>query len=136
MGKAAKIRLFREKIIIESEKRIIEELAKDIREGEVLRGRSGRALIYQGELEDLLNRLKEMGLDEDDIEIKYEHVSFKEFLKALRKGKRGLLVCPVCGSKNIKIMPYTGWLLPSTYMCEDCGYIGYLVLEVDEYDKD
>ena len=40
-------------------------------------------------------------------------------------------ICPVCGSANIKLDAggYTG-----KYRCEDCGYVGVLILEVEEED--
>ncbi len=42
-------------------------------------------------------------------------------------------ICPRCGSKNIKIASkLDGWLTPERYVCNDCGYIGQIVLEVEE----
>ena len=29
----------------------------------------------------------------------------------------------------------SGWLLPAVYSCEDCGYLGSLVLEADSDEK-
>lgn len=26
----------------------------------------------------------------------------------------------------------SGWLLPAVYACDDCGYVGQLVLELEE----
>ncbi len=46
-----------------------------------------------------------------------------------------LIVCPACGSLNIrKSSPFSGWLLPDEYLCPDCGYRGPIVgeIEVDE----
>ena len=43
-----------------------------------------------------------------------------------------LTVCPACGSTNIrKVSPFSGWLLPEEFVCDDCGYRGPIVAEVD-----
>jgi transposase-like protein len=36
-------------------------------------------------------------------------------------------VCPRCGSKNIA--PYMGFDTGMQYQCQDCGYMGALVVE-------
>jgi len=59
-----------------------------------------------------------------------------------RKGKEGkrkitITVCPVCGSTNIrKISPFSGWLTPEEWVCEDCGYRGPIVAEVEIEDEE
>lgn len=41
-------------------------------------------------------------------------------------------LCPRCHSKNIKPSSvFNGWLTPEVYICEDCGYRGPIVLEVE-----
>jgi hypothetical protein len=43
----------------------------------------------------------------------------------------------VCGSIKIKQQgSLNGWLLPAVYACEQCGYVGNLVLELDEAAED
>lgn len=44
-----------------------------------------------------------------------------------------LKVCPVCYSEDIHLSKGfgTGWLTPSSYYCEKCGYSGNLYLETD-----
>ena len=58
----------------------------------------------------------------------------KEILEVLRRVKvrsrPSVLVCPVCGSRRI-IQISTG-ITPTRYVCEDCGYTGYLVVEIEE----
>jgi predicted RNA-binding Zn-ribbon protein involved in translation (DUF1610 family) len=46
---------------------------------------------------------------------------------------RKIRVCPKCGSSKIKDAKtsVSGWLVPTTYYCEDCGYSGTLYVEVD-----
>jgi phage-related protein len=29
----------------------------------------------------------------------------------------------------------SGWLIPATYACNECGYVGTIVLEVDDEDR-
>ncbi len=60
-----------------------------------------------------------------------------EGLKALFKNARrgplkGVLVCPRCGSKNVKRLHGFGWLVPQQYYCKDCGYVGYFLVAVEE----
>ncbi|RLI24860.1 MAG: hypothetical protein DRO52_04905 [Candidatus Hecatellales archaeon] len=47
--------------------------------------------------------------------------------------KRRKLFCPRCGSPKLKpYSPLDGWLTPSQYVCEECGYRGAIVLEAEE----
>ena len=57
---------------------------------------------------------------------------FIEVLKELKHHRRFAIACPQCGSLNIyKSTGMDGWLLPSLYLCPDCGYSGRVVLEVE-----
>jgi transposase-like protein len=40
---------------------------------------------------------------------------------------RVIKICPICGSQ--KIYPYMGFATGIKYKCENCGYVGVLVLE-------
>ncbi|MHC1564565.1 MAG: hypothetical protein ACXQTF_04480 [Candidatus Hecatellaceae archaeon] len=59
---------------------------------------------------------------------------FKVFSKLKHEGfKPRRFLCPRCGSSRLK--PYSsldGWLTPTQYICEDCGYKGAIVLEETE----
>jgi len=46
--------------------------------------------------------------------------------------KKKTLRCPKCGSK--KIVPEAAFITGYKYACEDCGYVGSLVIE--EYNED
>mgnify|MGYP005642330989 CR=1 FL=1 len=49
------------------------------------------------------------------------------------KPKRRRLCCPRCGS--FKVSPYSsldGWLTPTQYVCENCGYRGAIFVELSE----
>ena len=42
-------------------------------------------------------------------------------------------VCPQCGSAHIRAAKNCGggWLVPTSYSCEDCGYSGKICVEID-----
>jgi len=47
--------------------------------------------------------------------------------------RRGLLVCPRCGSSKVKQADsISGFITPSRYFCPDCGYSGYFIVEIDK----
>jgi DNA-directed RNA polymerase subunit RPC12/RpoP len=43
--------------------------------------------------------------------------------------RRGVLVCPVCGSRELVIIGIAG-ITPPLYLCKKCGHTTYLPLEV------
>jgi predicted RNA-binding Zn-ribbon protein involved in translation (DUF1610 family) len=56
-----------------------------------------------------------------------------ETLRNLKHKKSGFQLCPKCGSPSILgVGSLDGWLLPTKFTCEDCGYSGYLLMELDE----
>jgi predicted RNA-binding Zn-ribbon protein involved in translation (DUF1610 family) len=60
---------------------------------------------------------------------------FFETLKKLKRSAAAAQVCPSCGSVRIRFHDSLGgWLLPPVYSCEDCGYVGRVVLELEESD--
>jgi len=62
------------------------------------------------------------------------------FFDAVRNLKRSGPVpqaCPACGSVRIKQQgSLNGWLLPPMYACQQCGYVGNLVLELESEDEE
>ena len=49
---------------------------------------------------------------------------------------KSLKACPRCGSVNIKFSTkFDVWLTPKRYVCNDCGYIGPVVLEIEETEE-
>jgi len=56
----------------------------------------------------------------------------REVLGGLRRRGRNLRLCPVCGSPKIRLSSrFDVWLTPEQYVCEDCGYRGPIVMEVE-----
>jgi uncharacterized Zn finger protein len=41
-------------------------------------------------------------------------------------------ICPVCGSTRIHYV--AGMVTGEKYKCENCGYVGSLILEIEEED--
>jgi len=51
---------------------------------------------------------------------------------SLSYNKNRVLVCPKCGSQNIKLSSkFDAWLIPRRYVCSNCGYIGPIILEIE-----
>ncbi|MEM1538981.1 MAG: hypothetical protein QXK33_01010 [Candidatus Bathyarchaeia archaeon] len=43
------------------------------------------------------------------------------------------IYCPKCGSPNIRLSSSLDyWLTPKKYVCENCGYFGPVVMELEE----
>jgi len=68
----------------------------------------------------------------------------REVLRGLKReklGKRTPKFCPRCGSSRIKVSssfdtyPRMYGLTPGQYVCEECGYRGPIVLELEEEEK-
>ena len=68
----------------------------------------------------------------------------REVLRGLKKeklAKRTPKFCPRCGSSKIKVSssfdtyPRMYGLTPRQYVCEDCGYRGPIVLELEGEEK-
>ena len=57
-----------------------------------------------------------------------------EVFSRLKRGRvKCRIACPKCGSFNVKPMTaLDDWLTPAQYVCEDCGYTGPIILEVEE----
>ncbi len=54
---------------------------------------------------------------------------------SLSHSKKRILICPRCGSQNIKLSSkFDAWLTSKRYLCMDCGYIGPIILEIEVND--
>jgi len=63
--------------------------------------------------------------------------SFFDAVKDLKHSATAPKACPVCGSVNVRFVgSLSGWLLPAMYVCEQCGYSGSLVLELEEASEE
>jgi transposase-like protein len=56
-----------------------------------------------------------------------------ETIRSLKRGRHDLRVCPRCGSTRIhSVGMFSGWILPDRYVCDNCGYMGFLFLELEK----
>ncbi|TMI64070.1 hypothetical protein E6H12_03900 [Candidatus Bathyarchaeota archaeon] len=59
-----------------------------------------------------------------------------DVLRSIRKSGQGPLSCPQCGAAVKRSRaPLEGWILPIRYLCEECGYAGFLALEKQQHDE-
>jgi len=46
-------------------------------------------------------------------------------------------ICPKCKSPDIRLSnSAAGMFLPEQWVCDKCGYEGYMILEIDVKDKE
>ncbi len=56
--------------------------------------------------------------------------------KGLKRRNSVLKLCPRCRSHKITLSSHFDiWLTPERYVCEDCKYIGPVVMEIGEERK-
>ncbi len=63
-----------------------------------------------------------------------------EVLGSIRKRTKNRLECPNCGEPvHRSRAPLEGWIMPVRYVCDKCGYSGFLAMEgepvVEEADS-
>jgi len=63
----------------------------------------------------------------------------RDILKNAKHRKPTQIYCPRCASPKIALSSSLAvWLTPKQYFCENCGYLGIIVMELekDETEKD
>ncbi|MEM3464386.1 MAG: hypothetical protein QXL91_05940 [Candidatus Bathyarchaeia archaeon] len=56
-----------------------------------------------------------------------------EVFKALKRRKPSKIYCPRCGSPRIHLSSSLDyWLTPKKYVCDECGYKGQIVMELEK----
>ncbi|MDR0373740.1 MAG: hypothetical protein LBI79_09405 [Nitrososphaerota archaeon] len=59
--------------------------------------------------------------------------SIRDFFKNTKHRKPTLIFCPRCCSPKIQLSHSLDvWLTPKQYYCENCGYLGTVVMELEE----
>jgi hypothetical protein len=61
---------------------------------------------------------------------------FREIFKTVKHRKPSQIFCPRCASPKIHL--HSGldlWLTPQSYICENCGYNGILVMELEKEEE-
>ena len=59
----------------------------------------------------------------------------REVFKAVKHKKITTIYCPKCCSTKIHLMgSLEYWLTPKQYLCDECGYHGPIVMELEKED--
>jgi len=62
--------------------------------------------------------------------------NIREVLKTLKRRRPTKIYCPRCGSPKIHLSTsFDSWLTPRKYVCEDCEYIGPIVMELEKEES-
>jgi len=62
--------------------------------------------------------------------------NIREVFKALKRRKPSKIYCPKCGSPKIHLSSSLDyWLTPKKYVCENCGYVGLIVMELEKEEE-
>lgn len=57
----------------------------------------------------------------------------KEVLKTLSYRRPTNIYCPRCGSQKIHLSSSLDyWLTPKKYVCDNCGYVGPIIMELEK----
>ena len=60
----------------------------------------------------------------------------REVFKTLKHRKPTRIYCPRCASPKINLSNSLEiWLLPKKYLCENCGYLGPIVMELEKIEE-
>ncbi|MEM2249304.1 MAG: hypothetical protein QXQ50_02940 [Candidatus Bathyarchaeia archaeon] len=63
--------------------------------------------------------------------------NMREVLKTLKHRSPSKIYCPKCGSPRIHLSSSLDyWLTPKKYVCEDCGYVGPVVMEIEKEENE
>jgi len=61
---------------------------------------------------------------------------FREFFKTVKHRKPAQIYCPKCASPKIHLSSSLDlWLTPKSYVCEECGYSGLIVMELEKEEE-
>ncbi|MBS7621094.1 hypothetical protein KEJ32_03135 [Candidatus Bathyarchaeota archaeon] len=61
----------------------------------------------------------------------------REVFRNLKRRGPSKIYCPKCGSPRIHLSSSLNyWLTPKKYVCEDCGYIGPIVMEIEKEENE
>jgi predicted RNA-binding Zn-ribbon protein involved in translation (DUF1610 family) len=62
--------------------------------------------------------------------------SIRDVLKSVKHRKPTKIYCPRCASPKIALSSSLSmWLTPREYYCENCGYLGIIVMELEKEDE-
>ncbi len=57
----------------------------------------------------------------------------RDVFKNVKRRKPSQIYCPCCASPKIRLASSLSvWLTPKQYICEECGYTGIIVMELEK----
>jgi len=63
--------------------------------------------------------------------------NIREVFKTLKHRKPSKIYCPRCCSPNISLSSSLDlWLTPKKYVCQNCGYIGPIIMELEKEEDE
>jgi len=61
----------------------------------------------------------------------------RDIIKNTKHRKPSQIYCPRCASPKIQLSSSLAvWLTPKQYYCEDCGYLGIIVMELEKEETE
>jgi len=61
----------------------------------------------------------------------------RDVFKHAKRRKPTQIYCPRCASPKIALSSSLSiWLTPQEYYCENCGYLGIIVMELEKEDEE
>jgi len=61
----------------------------------------------------------------------------RDIIKNTKHRKPAQIYCPRCASPKIQLSSSLAvWLTPKQYYCEDCGYLGIIVMELEKEETE
>ncbi len=61
---------------------------------------------------------------------------FREVFKTVKHRKPTQIFCPRCASPKIHLSSGLDlWLTPKSYICDECGYNGLIVMELEKEEN-
>jgi len=62
--------------------------------------------------------------------------NIREVFRILKYRRPNKIYCPRCGSPNIHLSSsFDYWLTPKKYVCGNCGYVGPIIMEIEEEES-
>ena len=59
--------------------------------------------------------------------------NIREVFKTMEHRKPSGVFCPRCANPDVGLLSsLDGWLTPKQYICEKCGYVGPLMMELEK----
>ena len=62
--------------------------------------------------------------------------NIRDVFKTVKHSKPSQIFCPKCGSPKLHLSSSLDyWLTPQKYICEECGYVGSVYMELEKEEE-